>query len=119
MNTHGHPKAGATTRVRRLVAALRDSRCHCSVVLAANAGLAFYSASEPFTGALVLHLVLLPFNAWRLLQASCRASPGDRPTRTTSKNGVVETRTHAMSMWYPTPGNSAQMPTVRLGLRGD
>ncbi len=52
-------QASTSSLSMRLVAACRDPRHQCAVVLAANAGLVACTAVEPFTPALVLHLVLV------------------------------------------------------------
>jgi hypothetical protein len=67
------------TLTSRLAAACRDPRHHCALVLAVNASLAACAATEPFTPTLLLHLALLPINAWRLRQALRVGAPAQRP----------------------------------------
>jgi hypothetical protein len=59
-----------------------------------NAGLVACGSAEPFTA---LHLVLLPFNAWRLLRA-LRTAASSRPlAAATVKAGVVVAQRKAES----------------------
>jgi hypothetical protein len=57
-------------------------------VLAVNASLAACAATEPFTPTLLLHLTLLPINAWRLWQALRAGAPARRPVATTLSRDV-------------------------------
>ena len=72
------PEHRESPALQRLLALCRDPRHHCAVVLAVNAGLAVCAAAEPFAPTLLLHLALLPVNAWRLLRA-CHASAAPAP----------------------------------------
>ena len=105
----------------RLSAACRDPRHHCALVLATNAGLVACGATEPFTAALALHLMLLPFNAWRLLNALRTGSSARRPARPlaseTAMADVVAARQRAESMRCPAFDAMAAMQTVRLSPR--
>lgn len=108
LTTNRHPRQSALTM--RVLAACRDPRHHCAVVLAANAGLVACAAVEPFTPALLLHLVLLPVNAWRLLQAmrsgASSRSPADCMAATRSPR--------AGAPWRPGFQALATAQTVRL-----
>ena len=101
----------------RLAAACRDPRHHCALVLAVNAGLVACAAAEPFTAALALHLVLLPFNAWRLLHA-LRTGSSPRPlAASTVRADMLATRQRVESMRFPAFDAMATMQTVRLNPR--
>ena len=101
----------------RWLAAGCDPRHHCALALAVNAGLVACGAVEPFTPALALHLVLLPFNAWRLVHA-LRAAPAARPsTLATPKGGVAVTQERARSLRCAAFDPMATMQTVRLDAR--
>jgi hypothetical protein len=109
--------ADTTALIMRLAAACRDPRHHCALVLAANAGLVACGAAEPFTPALALHLVLLPFNLWRLLHAM-RASPSvSRVSAAKAKSDLASTRQRVESMRCAALDARATMQTVRLSPR--
>jgi hypothetical protein len=101
----------------RLATACRDPRHHCALVLAVNAGLVACAAAEPFTAALALHLVLLPFNAWRLVHALRAGSSARLLATTTARADVVAARHKAESMRCPVFDAMAPMQTVRLSPR--
>ena len=102
----------------RLVAACRDTRHHCALVLAANTGLVACGAAEPFTAALALHLVLLPFNAWRLLLALRAGRTSHTLLAATKRGDTMATRQRVASMRCPAFDATATMQTVRLCPRG-
>lgn len=106
----------------RLAAACRDPRHHCALVLAANAGLVACGAAEPCTAALALHLVLLPFNAWRLLPALRTGSSAILSARplaavAAARAGRVATRQTVESMRCARFDEMATLQTVRLNPR--
>jgi len=105
----------------RLAATCRDPRHHCALVLAVNAGLVACGAAEPFTAALALHLVLLPFNAWRLAHALRTGSSPRRPAHpvvaVTAGADLVAARQRAESMRHPAFDAMATLQTVRLSPR--
>jgi len=109
------------TVATRLIAACRDPRHHCAVVLVANAGLVSCGAAGPFTAALALHLVLLPINAWRLLQALHKGASPQSPARplpgARAPVDVVTARRTTNSPWYPDFQAMATAQTVRLPQR--
>jgi hypothetical protein len=114
--TVAQPRSSATLTLR-LASACRDPRHHCALVLAANAGLVACGAAEPFTPALVLHLVLLPFNVWRLAQA-LRAGPSSRRLAvSTLKADVPALRLQAAAMRSPAFDASRTIQTIRLSPR--
>jgi hypothetical protein len=98
-----------------LAAACRDPRHHRALVLAANAGLVACNAAEPFAAALAMHLVLLPFNDWRLLQA-LRMAPTSRPAAAVRAD-VLATKKKALSMRRPTFDLTNTRQTIRLDPR--
>jgi hypothetical protein len=101
----------------RLAMACRDPRHHCALVLAVNAGLVACGATEPFTPALVLHLMLLPFNAWRLVHALRTGSPTRRLPAATRKADVPALRLQAAAMRCPAFDASRTIQTIRLSPR--
>lgn len=103
LTTNRPPRQSALTM--RVLAACRDPRHHCAVVLAANAGLVACAAVEPFTPALLLHLVLLPVNAWRLLQAM-RSGASVR----SAADGVAATRGPLPSLSVPRSSGAPWRP---------
>ena len=121
MPTTTDRRASTPALTARLSAACRDPRHHCALVLAANAGLVACGAAEPFTAALALHLVLLPFNAWRLLNAlrtdSSEPRPARHPRAATVRPAVVATHQRAASKQCPEFDAMATVQTVRLSNR--
>jgi hypothetical protein len=107
----------SATLTTRLAAVCRDPRHHCALVLAANAGLVVCGATEPLTPALVLHLMLLPFNAWRLVHALRTGSPTRRLPATTRKADVPAFRLQAAAMRCPAFDASRTIQTIRLSPR--
>lgn len=107
-----------STLVMRLAAACRDTRHHCALVLAVNTGLVACGAAEPFTAALALHLVLLPFNAWRLLLALRAGRPSHALAAAMKREDTMATRQRVESMRYSAFNATATMQTVRLSPRG-
>lgn len=102
----------------RMAAACRDPCYQSALVLAANAGLVACGVVEPFTPTLALHLGLLPFNAWRLLQAlraDCLKAQTNAPAM---KADVAATRQKATALRSPVYDRYATMQTVRLAPRG-
>ena len=99
----------------------RDQRPHCTLVLVVNAGLVACAAAEPFTWALGLHLVLLPFNAWRLLRAlrtdGSARSPTQRLAAKREPSNLVTTRPTGRLMLGTTFPEMAMARTVRLPAR--
>jgi hypothetical protein len=116
-----HSETAAETRSAtltvRLPSACRDPRHHCGLVLATNAGLVACGTAEPFTLPLALHLMLLPFNAWRLPQA-LRAGPSSRrlPVATLLAD-VPALRLQAAAMRCPAFDASRTIQTIRLSPR--
>lgn len=104
--TAAEPRNASLTA--RLAAACRDPRHHCAVVLVVNAGLAACAASEPFALTLMLHLALLPVNAWRLLRA-CRVSVPVAP-----RGGVQALQHHAEAILLASSARRGALQTVRL-----
>ena len=101
----------------RLAAMCRDPRSYCALVLAANAGLVACAAAEPFTAALLLHLVLLPFNAWRLLLA-LRAGRSTRALVVATMTADAMAARQRVESRGSTCDVGATTPTVRLSPRG-
>jgi hypothetical protein len=116
-----HTTADRETRnpalIARLAAACRDPRHHCALVLAVNAGLVACGVAEPFTPALALHFLLLPFNAWRLLNALRTGSPARRLPPATPGSDERLARARAASMRCPSFDARATMTTIRLSPR--
>ncbi len=106
-----------STLMMRLAAACRDTRHHCALVLAVNTGLVACGAAEPFTVALALHLVLLPFNAWRLLLALRAGRSSHTLLAATKRGDTMATRQRVASMRCPAFDATATMQTVRLSPR--
>lgn len=100
--------AGKTTAWQQLLNLCRDPRHHCAVVLAVNAGLAACAASEPFALTLLLHLALLPVNAWRLLRACRFVVPAAR------RGGVQALQRHAEAIRFASNARRDADQTVRL-----
>jgi hypothetical protein len=117
MHTEVAPNSRHATLTSRLVAVCRDPRNHCALVLAANAGLVACGAAEPFTLSLALHLMLLPFNGWRLAQA-LRAGPSSRRLPVaTLKADVPALRLQAAAPRCPAFHASRTIQTIRLSPR--
>lgn len=121
MNTRADSQDNTPTLTMRVAAACRDPRHHCALVLAVNSGLVACAAAEPFSAALALHLMLLPFNAWRLLHALRSGAAAQRATRPVAGASctptVVAVRQRAESMRAPAFESMAAMQTVRLSPR--
>ena len=104
----------------RLFAVCRDPRHHCALVLLANAGLVVCAAAEPFSPALALHLMLLPVNAWRLLQALAVGASACAKRHATAAAAVAAEafakRQRAASLQCP---SFHDMTTIRLPPRAD
>lgn len=116
-NTIACTTTAAATTTMRLVAACRDPRSQCALVLAANAALLACGAAEPFTAAFALHLVLLPFNAWRLMLALIAGRSSHAWFAMPKQGDVVATRQRIESMRYRVFDAAATIQTVRLGPR--
>jgi hypothetical protein len=117
MHTEAAPNSRHATLPSRLVAAFCDPRHHCALVLAVNAGLAACAATEPSTRALLLHLALLPVNAWRLRQALRLGSPARRLPVAMLKADVPALRLQAAAMRCPAFDASRTIQTIRLSPR--
>jgi hypothetical protein len=117
MHTETAAETRSATLTTRLGAVCRDPRHHCALVLAANAGLVACGATEPLTPALVLHLILLPFNAWRLANALRAAASTRRLPAATFKADVLASRARAAAMRAPAFDASGTQATIRLSAR--
>ena len=117
MHTETAAELRHPTLTSRLMATCGDQRTHCALVLAANVGLVSCAAAEPFTLALVLHLVLVPLNAWRLVRA-LRARPSvHRSPQVPIRSPDSSTKPKATTMRFPAFDARNAIPTIRLSPR--
>jgi hypothetical protein len=116
-----HTEAAADSRnaalAARLAAACGDPRHHCALVLAANAAVVACGASEPCTPALVLHLLLLPFNTWRLARALGARRPARPMPVAPSRAREAAGSPQAATMRHPEFDARNFITTVRLSPR--
>ena len=117
MHTETAANSRHPTLTSCLVVSCRDPRHHCALVLAVNAGLIACAATEPSTSTLLLHLALLPVNAWRLRQALRAGAPAQRLAASTVMRDVRRSRKPAASMPYPAFDARATVQTIRLSPR--